>query len=224
MVVFAILGTLLVLVAVACIAVPLGAFRARPATTTSAGLVIAAALCALYMRESQWLAQAATSVTAVPALTQRQSAQPRTKADAMVVALKERAAASPEDIQSLLMLGQAYLASGRPDEALAPLQRAESLGKGGDVDVLLTLGVAHARRAGGTMTSESAALFERAFALAPSNPQVLLLSGLAAERRGARFVARSRWRQLRAMNPDPDLAAQLDKRLAALDRSLASQR
>src|SRR4029077_9604239 len=74
---------------------------------------------------------------------------------------------------------------------------------------------------GGELTAPAINLFERALQLDPKLPPALFYTGVAALNAGHLDVARARFVALRDMGPPPQVAAALDKQIAAIDADLA---
>ena len=85
----------------------------------------------------------------------------------------------PDDAEGWVMLGRAYRALERFDEAADALRKAVALNPG-NADLLADLAEALALRSGRTLAGEPDRLLERALKLEPDNDKVLALSGSAA--------------------------------------------
>lgn len=130
--------------------------------------------------------------------------------------LEAHVAARPADIQAWTMLGSAYLALDRSEDAVQAMARAVEA-NGDAPDLLIIWARALASDQGGRFTGEPAQLIERALARAPAHPNALFFGGLAAAHAEDWERTRSRWERLRAQLPDGDaLAARIDRTLSEI--------
>ncbi|MDN3519077.1 c-type cytochrome biogenesis protein CcmI [Aquisalimonas lutea] len=127
--------------------------------------------------------------------------------------LENHVATRPGDIQAWGMLGRAYLALERPDEAAQAMGRAVEAN--GDIpDLLLIWARALAAEQQGRFSGKPTRLVERALVRAPAHPDALFFGGLAAAQAGDWERTRALWERLRAQLPDSDAtAARIDEAL-----------
>lgn len=212
MTLFLIVSAFMTAVAVAAVSLPL----LRDGKTKWPGLLTAALIAfsavGLYRHLSSWSWEQASTTIARQA-----DAGGELDVATMVATLEQRLKDQPNNIEGWLMLGRSRLVLGDVDTSVKAFTRAHQLGSGNNVPAALGLGEALSLRAGGRIEGEADHLFEGAIALAPRDPQALLLSGLAAAQRGDTALARTRWESLKAQHPSPQVTAVLNARLAALD-------
>lgn len=138
----------------------------------------------------------------------------------LVARAEAHLAQSPDDGRGWDVLAPIYLRMGRYADSAEAYRRATNL-LGATVNREAGLGEALAAQAGGRVTAESRAAFERALALEPNHPksQYFLASGLAQEGRLAEAV--DAWKAMRPGLPagSPWLGA-VDQALAEVDRRL----
>lgn len=197
--------------AVAAVAVALPLLRDRSSRRLGAAvaLLVVGAAAGLYPLWSNWdwHAQAAVNPGA--------GAAGSPDVAAMITKLEQHMRDQPGDLKGWLMLGRSYLVLNRFADSVLAYEHARQL-DGRNAEAVMGLGEALSLRAGGEITAESGQLFEEAVTLAPDNPKALLYGGFAAARRGDRALARTRWEQLKAMNPPAEIAQMLDTHIAEL--------
>jgi cytochrome c-type biogenesis protein CcmH len=152
-------------------------------------------------------------------------AMPRSASDAshmsldeMVVTIKERLRASPEDAAGWFALGRTMMAKRQFDEAVTAFQRAHDL-VGDDAGLLFSLADAIGMQQNGSLQGEPEALVLRGLELAPNYPNGLWLAGMAAEQRKDYTAAHRYWSRLLPMIQDnPKSANEISTMLAALEQ------
>lgn len=209
---FVIWASLCALVAALFIALPL--LRRRPGGTApqyalamTAGLIVALSAAFLYPRWSDWPWRAAPAAGGEGIAT-----------------LLAATDARPEDVQAWLNLGRGYLRIEQWPLARRSFQHADRLSQGRNAEALGGLAETMVFESNGNQTAEAAALFERALQLDPHSPPALFYTGVAQLNAGHPEVARARFKTLRDLGPPPQVAAALDKQIAAIDADLARQR
>ncbi len=95
-----------------------------------------------------------------------------------IAALEKMLEKNPKNVQAVVQLGNAYLSTGRNDEAVAAFQKALELTPQ-DPDVLTQLGVSY-RRLG--KSSDAAESFRRALKLNPGHPFALVNLGIVLQK------------------------------------------
>jgi len=113
----------------------------------------------------------------------------------MTEKLAARMREKPNDAEGWMMLGRAYRAMDRFDEAAAALRKAVALSPE-NADLLADLAEALALRSGRTLAGEPTRLLNRALKLDPDNDKVLALSGSAAFERKDYKAAIRHWEAL----------------------------
>ncbi|MDH3630049.1 MAG: c-type cytochrome biogenesis protein CcmI [Gammaproteobacteria bacterium] len=132
----------------------------------------------------------------VKAVPQQQAATaPQMSLDEMVVAVKEKLRANPEDAEGWFMLGRALMGKQQYNEAVTAFQRSNDL-IGDEPGILFALADALAMQNNGNLLGEPEALVKRGLELAPRFPNGLWLAGMAAEQRKDYKAAHVYWTQL----------------------------
>lgn len=129
----------------------------------------------------------------------------------MTEKLAARMRENPDDVEGWTMLGRAYRALERFQEAADALRKAVALNPG-NADLLADLAEALALRNGRTLAGEPARLLERALKLDPNNDKVLSLSGSAAFERKDYKAAIRHWE---ALLKRPNVSGELAQALSA---------
>jgi cytochrome c-type biogenesis protein CcmH len=132
-------------------------------------------------------------VQAVP--RQQTAAAPQMSLDEMVVAIKEKLRANPEDAEAWFMLGRALMGKQQYNEAVTAFQRSNDL-ISDEPGILFALADALAMQNNGNLLGEPEALVKRGLELAPRFPNGLWLAGMAAEQRQDYKTAHGYWTQL----------------------------
>jgi len=132
-------------------------------------------------------------VKAVP--QQQAAAAPQMSLDEMVVAIKEKLRANPEDAEGWFMLGRALMGKQQYNEAVTAFQRSNDL-IGDEPGILFALADALAMQNNGNLLGEPEALVKRGLELSPRFPNGLWLAGMAAEQRKDYKAAHVYWTQL----------------------------
>lgn len=125
--------------------------------------------------------------------------------------LAARMQEKPNDAEGWMMLGRAYRALERFQEAADALRKAVALDPG-NADLLADLAEALALMNGRTLAGEPSRLLERALKLDPDNEKVLALSGSAAFERKAYNAAIRHWE---ALLKRPGVSGELAQALSA---------
>ncbi len=129
----------------------------------------------------------------------------------MTEKLAARMRENPDDVEGWTMLGRAYRALERFQEAADALRKAVALNPG-NADLLADLAEALALRNGRTLAGEPTRLLERALKLDPNNDKVLSLSGSAAFERKDYKAAIRHWE---ALLKRPNVSGELAQALSA---------
>jgi len=109
--------------------------------------------------------------------------------------LAERLEAKPDNLTGWLMLGRTRLQLGQPEAALEAFAQAHERAPD-NPRVAASYGEALVLASNGTVTAKAKALFQRAAAAQPGNPQVAYYLGLADFQAGRPRAALNRWRDL----------------------------
>jgi len=113
----------------------------------------------------------------------------------MTEKLAARMRDNPNDAEGWMMLGRAYRAMERFEEAVGALRKAVALAPD-NADLLADLAEALALKNGRTLAGESTKLLDRALKLDPDNDKILALSGSAAFERKDYRAAIRHWEAL----------------------------
>ena len=113
----------------------------------------------------------------------------------MTEKLATRMRENPNDAEGWMMLGRAYRAMERFEEAVDALRKAVALAPG-NADLLADLAEALALKNGRTLAGEPTKLLDRALKLDPENDKILVLSGSAAFERKDYKAAVRHWEAL----------------------------
>jgi cytochrome c-type biogenesis protein CcmH len=201
----------------------LAAERARSAVPAAAPALsrrrIAAAASVLLVPA---IALGLYSVLGSPALPDRPlaarlAAAPETASlDELVQRVEAHLTANPEDGRGWQVLAPIYLRSGRAAEAKTALANAIRL-LGSSAEREADLGEAAAAAAGGVVTGEARAAFERARALDGKNAKARYFLGLAKAQDGDKPAALADWQAILAEAPkDSPLSAFISREVARL--------
>jgi cytochrome c-type biogenesis protein CcmH len=154
-------------------------------------------------------------VQAVP--RQQAAAAPQMSLDEMVVAIKEKLRANPEDAEGWFMLGRALMGKQQYNEAVTAFQRSNDL-IGDEPGILFALADALAMQNNGNLLGEPEALVKRGLELAPRFPNGLWLAGMAAEQRQDYRAAHAYWTQLLPLIADnPGSVSEIKGLIAMLE-------
>ncbi len=215
---FWILAGVLALLAVMSVALPglrgrVAAGSGRRSALLVAGCVVTIALATgLYLRLTNWKWQAVA-----PEVQQFIDE---------LNALRSAADAAPQDAQAWSRLGAAYLHAEQFPAAQRAYERANRIALGRSADALAGLAETGllGGAAGGAMTAgiaeRAAQQFEQVLAMEPGNGKALFYSAMIAMQSGNPALARQRFAAMRGGNVPPEVAAALDKQIAALDEQL----
>lgn len=205
---------------------------------TVAVALLAAALLAQRWTRSRpaiapviWTALACTGLLAVGSVAlyaalNRHGARPLQappEAQAMVGQLQRKLDAHPNDLAGWLMLGRSYLVLQKYPLAARAYQQALHLSTG---NPLALLGEAQALILSGqsSFAGRAGELIEQALARSPQDSQALFLGALVALHRGELHRARSRFEQVLALAPAPNVQHIARHQIAAIERQLAARR
>ncbi len=160
-----------------------------------AGVLLVAAI-GIFVFRGQEAAEPIVASTNAPTGSQQDLAD----VDTMIGKLSARLEKEPNDGEGFRMLGWSYLMTGRPQQAIAPFKRAmELLPKQASVQsgyAEALVGVA-----GGKVTPEAKAGFDKALQLDPKEPRARYFSGLWLAQNGKGGEALDRWIDLANASP-----------------------
>ena len=134
--------------------------------------------------------------------------------DQVIVSLKERLEANPEDAAGWKMLGRTQMALQDYAAAADAYERAMAIEEAKDAQTMVDLAVAILNRDGTPIEGRPASLLDSALALDPNNPAALFYTGLAAANSGDTETATERWQILLGLNPPENIRGILEQRLA----------
>ena len=214
MITFIVIATAMVLAAAAAIAVPLlSGHRASPRSPWSAVAVLVVLVAAgggLYSAFSNWN------------WSQPQADPGAGSPQSMVASLARRLAANPDDLNGWLLLGRSYSVLQETPLAIRAYERANSLGKGENVDALMGLAEALIAQDEAQLAGRAGELVEKALTLAPQSPQALFYGAAAAIQRKQLPLARQRFSDLLAQNPPDNVRPIIQEQIAAIDQALGA--
>lgn len=133
-------------------------------------------------------------------LASRSDVAPAQDVAALVAAVETHLASNPDDGEGWEVIAPVYVRMGRYDDAAAAYGNAIRI-LGATAERELQLGDSLVRGAGGTVTPEARAAFERAAALAPDDPRPRFFVALALGQEGRREEAVAAWESLIATAP-----------------------
>ncbi len=169
--------------------------------------VVAAAIFAFRDEQAD---EAALPGLAAPAGSDQQLAD----VDTMIAKLAARLEKDPNDGEGFRMLGWSYLMTGRPQQAIAPYKRALQL-LPESATVNSGYGEALVGVAGGKVTNEAKASFEKALSLDPREPRARYFTGLWMAQNGQGKQALDRWIELANGGPaDAPWQAEVQAKIA----------
>lgn len=189
--------------------------RRAPLSVAGACVVALAVAIALYLRLSNWNWQAV-------APDAQQSIHE-------LNALRRAVDASPQDAMAWIRLGAAYARLEQYPAAQRAYDRANRIAPGRSAAALaglaetLILGGAASGKVEPAVNARASELFEQALVLEPDNGKALFYSALVALQDGNPVRARERFVALRRGDLPPEIAATLDRQIAALDAQLQPQ-
>lgn len=138
----------------------------------------------------------------------------------MVEGLAARLRAKPDDPKGWAMLARSYKVMGRFDDAEEAIKHAGTL-RETDPDLMVAYADLLALRQGKRIEGEALRLVERALKVDAHHPTALLMSGVAAERRGDYRLALQQFETLGKMvEPGSPDAQDIDGRIADVRRKL----
>ncbi|MDH3334476.1 MAG: hypothetical protein OEM30_08775 [Gammaproteobacteria bacterium] len=134
--------------------------------------------------------------------------------DEVIVSLRERLKANPDDVAGWKMLGRTQMALQDFAGAADAYERAMAIEEGKDAQTMVDLAVAILNRDGTPIEGRPASLLDSALALDPNNPAALFYTGLAAANSGDTATATARWQILLGLNPPENIRGILEQRMA----------
>ena len=140
--------------------------------------------------------------------------------DSALAGLQAKLAKNPEDLKGWLMLGNSYVAVGRPAPAVEAFQKAYDLTKGENVDAVVGLGEALALTDEASMTGRAGALFNEALERDPNHPKALWYGAVASLRAGDLKLGRDRLQLLLAQNPPEQMRGVIESQIQDLNQQL----
>lgn len=181
-----------------------------------AGLILLAALGILLFKPTPEDGVAAEQ----SAVMMSQQGEKLDDVDTMIARLAARLEQNPDDGEGFRMLGWSYLMTGRPEQALAPFERA--------IELLPQSAAAHSgygealvATSDGRVTDRARQAFEKALAIDPSEPRARYFKGRALVEDGARSQALDMWIDLANSAPaDAPWQADVRRDIAALAADL----
>jgi cytochrome c-type biogenesis protein CcmH len=112
--------------------------------------------------------------------------------DEMIDGLAQRLKRNPEDVEGWRMLGWSYFNTERFEQSAAAYAKAIEL-RPNNAEFKSAYGEALVRAAGGTVSDEAKAIFERTLQLNPAEPRARFFIGLTKEQAGDKMSALNDW-------------------------------
>lgn len=202
MIAFLSLAAFMTVCAVAAVAAPL--LRRAPDSSPVAAVAAALAIC--------------TAVTVTYAVV---SNYPWTEHAAMTAhsadALRRHLAENPNDLDSWIRLGNAYVTQERYHEAKDAYRQAMDLDRSGNDSLRIAYAEAAIMVDPSTLTGEAGQIFDEVLVRQPLDPKALWYGGLSSLSRGDTATAKMRWSRLLDLSPPPDVRQVLEDQIAAID-------
>jgi cytochrome c-type biogenesis protein CcmH len=133
--------------------------------------------------------------------------------DAAIVALEQRLAQNPGDVESWMLLGRSYMSQRRFGEAARAFRQAAAQDGQDNPQILADLGEALALSDPEGLQGEAGAIFERVLAVSPSHPKGLWYGGLNAYENANWALADQRLSLLLTLNPPETLIPLIQERV-----------
>ncbi len=214
MIAFILLATLLTAMAVGVVLIPL----IRPLRTQQAPalwaalgscLLLAGGATALYVHFSTWSWRLNPGIDS-----------PESPIEQLIGHLH----AHPRDLDAWLKLGKSYVVLQEYPLAVRAFRHADRVAGGRSAPALIGEAEAMILIHDATLDGPAGQLIERALVLEPDSPKALFFGAAEAMRRGDLTLARSRFTQLLAMQPPPDVQVVLKREIAAIDAKMAPKK
>lgn len=188
-----------------------------------AGALVAVAIAVFALRPAGNDAPAVDSTALPPA----PGGQNLDDVDTMITRLADRLAKNPNDGEGFRMLGWSYVMTGHPEKAIEPYKRALALLPGSAI-VHSGFGEAQVGVAGGKVTDEARAAFEKAVALDPAEPRARYFLALWQAQHGEEEAALDKWIALANSGPadapwQTDVRRQIDQTSTKLGIDIAGR-
>jgi cytochrome c-type biogenesis protein CcmH len=163
--------------------------RVRVGLAFGLGAVIALVGAGLYLKIGHPQERAAP---ATPQSVQAGADHPQGDVATMIAQLEQQLQAQPANAEGWRMLGWSYMQVGRDADAAKAYGRAVALDPHNG-EYLSAQGEATLRAAGGDVTGEAQALFQRALAVDPQDPRARYFLAMAKDQRGDHAGAMADW-------------------------------
>lgn len=217
MMVFVLICTLMLLMAMALLAKPL--LRRREDETYSnrisvfvfTSLSVGLLAAALYLGNTTWPWQ-----TGAPTSTPVAVANSGAAIDTLI----EQTQAQPDNLEVWLELGNAYVSNNNFALASNAYQQAYTLSKGQNIDAVTSLAEALVLADQSSMHGRAALLIEEALKLEPNHPKALWYGGLLALQAENLPVARDRFKALLVLNPPQQVRTLLERQIQDITQQL----
>jgi cytochrome c-type biogenesis protein CcmH len=182
------------------------------ASVAVASVAVAIAIAGIYPFASNWHWQDA----------ERAAAESQASGNALFERLERHLRSAPEDLDGWLTLGHLHASRQELYLAADAYEHAVHLSNGSNVEALLGLGESLAVADQTALNGRAGEMVERAVSLDPRNARALWWSGAAAYQRNQLALARTRWQQLLAGNPPPDIAQILTVKISEIDKRIGA--
>jgi cytochrome c-type biogenesis protein CcmH len=182
------------------------------ASVAIASVAVATAIAAIYPFASNWHWQDA----------ERAAAASQASGNALIERLERHLRSAPDDLDGWLTLGHLHAARQEFYLAADAYEHAVHLSNGSNVEALLGFGESLALADQTALNGRAGEMVERAMSLDPRNVRALWWSGAAAYQRNELALARTRWQQLLAGNPPPEIAQILTVKISEIDKRIGA--
>ncbi len=186
-----------------------------PGAALAVALGLPALTTVLYLAGSNYDWQAAARATAGAADTAADGRQALSM-EAAIARLEERLRGEPDNLDGWLLLGNAYLQTGRLADAEQAYARALALSGGSSAPAKLGLAEAQVLQNRDALAGAAGRLVEEALAELPDDPRALWYGGIAALARQDLDAVQARWSRLLALDPPDNVARVVREQLQAL--------
>lgn len=213
---FILIAALMSVVALACLLVPM-LRHADNHSPIRLAIILAVALPLGALGLYAWIGTPAALQPAAAA-----SSSPQMDLGTAVADLRARLQSSPDDAEGWMLLGRAYGAMQRNDEALAALGKALKL-KPNDADIMVAYAQADSlNRPDHRIEGHARALLQKALQADPSNQRGLWLIGISDYQRGDYAQASKSWSTLLPLlPPQSDVAKAVTAQIARAEKAMS---
>ena len=183
----------------------------RVSVAVFTGVMVAAIATAVYLGNTNWPWQHGAPTSAVADV----------RSDRVAIdELLQQTRKQPDNQDTWVMLGKAYVDSDSFALAANAFQQAYDLSQGQNVEAIAGLVEALVLADQTSMNGRAAVLVEQALKLQPNQPKALWYGGLIALRADNLPLARERFKAILALNPPPQVRTLLERQVMDLNEQL----